>query len=395
MPGGGHRPAAGPSGPPLVYLVDRGEPAAVAAVVEYQPEDGEPIPVTRVEVSTGLDVAVLHLQRPAPAVLPAAGQVTAGEQWRVDTRPDPGAPVLRGTVTEPQRQLKNAAGKETTLIQLWVEQEIGGYQGYSGSPVIAQSAGGVLGVLVEQAFWRVSRPAGRSSAPVANVLFAAPIDGVLAEFDLAGVPVARSVRDIPRPVSFEVRRPDQLNQVLDALIAAPSDGQLVGLAGMGGSGKSVLAAAAARDPKVRRGVPGRAVLAGAGPGPAAAAAAGQPGRRPGGQHADHRRAAGPGAAEPPARRAPVPARAGQRVGPGARARLRRGRAAVPGAGHHPRHRHRSPRHRRAARPAQPGGGHPAAGWLGTPPRPATLRRRQPWSRGNAGTCRWPWPCAAR
>ena len=254
MPGSGHRLGAGPSGPAVVYLVDHGEPAAAAAVVEYHPAGAEPIPVTRVEVSTSLDVAVLHLQRPAPASLPAAGQVTAGEQWRVDTRPDPGAPVLRGTVTEPHRPLKNEGGKETTLIQLWVEQEIGSYRGYSGSPVLAQAAGGVLGVLVEQSFWRVAAQLG-AERPVANVLYAAPIENVLAEFDLAGIPVARSVRDIPRPVSFEVRRPDQLNQVLDALIGAPSDGPLVGLVGMGGSGKSVLAAAAARDPKVREAFP--------------------------------------------------------------------------------------------------------------------------------------------
>jgi WD40 repeat protein len=254
IPGGGHRPGAGPSSLAVVYLVDRGEPATMPTVVEYQPAGAEPIPVTRVEVSTGLDVAVLHLQRPAPTVLPAAGQVTTGQQWRVDTRPDPGAPVLTGTVTEPQRQLKNAAGKETTLIQLWVEQEVGSYQGYSGSPVIAQPTGGVLGVLVEQAFWRVAAQLG-AQRPVANVLYAAPIEAVLAEFGLAGVPVARSIRDIPRPVSFEVRRPDQLDQVLDALTGAPSDGPPVALAGMGGSGKSVLAAAAARDPKVREAFP--------------------------------------------------------------------------------------------------------------------------------------------
>jgi WD40 repeat protein len=254
MPGGGHRPPARPSAPALVYLVDHGEPTAVSAVVEYQPVGAAPISVTRIEVSTGLDVAVLHLQRPAPAVLPAAGRVTTGEQWRVETRPDPEAPVLRGTVTEPHRQLKNAAGKETTLIQLWVEQEIGSYRGYSGSPVIAQSAGGVLGVLVEQAFWRVAAQLG-AGRPVANVLYAVCIEDVLAEFDLAGIPVARSVRDIPRPVSFEVRRPDQLNQVLDALVGASPGGQLVGLAGMGGTGKSVLAAAAARDQKVREAFP--------------------------------------------------------------------------------------------------------------------------------------------
>ena len=65
--------------PALVYLVDRGEPAAVAAVVEYQPAGAEPIPVTRVEVSTGLDVAVLHLQRPAPA---SAARRRAGHDRR-------------------------------------------------------------------------------------------------------------------------------------------------------------------------------------------------------------------------------------------------------------------------------------------------------------------------
>ena len=107
------------------------------------------------------------------------------EQWRVDTRPRSWRPVLRGTVTEPHRRLKNAAGKETTLNQLWVEQQIGSYRGYSGSPVIAQSAGRVLGVLVEQAFWRVVAQLG-AERRVANVLYAAPIEDVLAEFDLAG-----------------------------------------------------------------------------------------------------------------------------------------------------------------------------------------------------------------
>ena len=88
-------PAAGPPGPVLVYVEDRGEPVEVRAVVEYQPEGAAPIPVTRIEVSTSLDVAVLYLQRPAPAVLPAAGQATAGAAWRVETQPDPKAPVLK------------------------------------------------------------------------------------------------------------------------------------------------------------------------------------------------------------------------------------------------------------------------------------------------------------
>jgi NB-ARC domain/Trypsin-like peptidase domain len=245
--------AAGLPDQALLCVVDHGEPAEVLAVVEYQPEGAPPILVTRIEVSTSLDVAVLHLQQPAPAVLLTARQVTAGEQWRVETRPDPKAPLLRGTVTEPHRQLENDAGKETTLIQLWVEQEVGSYRGYSGSPVIAPPVadmpGRVLGVLAEQAFWRTSDQLG-AKPPVANVLYAAHIERVLNEFGLTGVAAARSVMDIPRPVSFELRRPGQLNQVIGALTEPSPGDQLVGVVGMAGSGKSVLAAAVARDRKV-------------------------------------------------------------------------------------------------------------------------------------------------
>ena len=100
---------------------------------------------------------------------------------------------------------------------------------------------------------------------MANVLFAAPIDQVLAEFDLAGVPVARSVRDIPLPVSFEVRRPDQLNQVMDALTGAVT-GWAAGGAGRHGRQRQVGAGRRrGPGPEGARGVPGRAVLAGAGP----------------------------------------------------------------------------------------------------------------------------------
>jgi S1-C subfamily serine protease len=98
-----HGPAGRP-GPVLAVVVDRGEPAGVPVVVEYQPEDGEPIPVTRIEVSSSLDVAVLHLQRAAPATLPV-GPVTTGAEWRVETRPKASDPTLTGTVTDLHRRL--------------------------------------------------------------------------------------------------------------------------------------------------------------------------------------------------------------------------------------------------------------------------------------------------
>ena len=195
MAGGPDGGAAGPPGPVLVYVVDR-EPTQVPVVVAYQPEDGEPITVTRIEVSTALDVAVLYLQRPAPASLPAAGGVAADEPWRVETRPGRrDSYTLNGTVTDPRRRMWNEGGKETTLIQLLVVQQVGDYKGYSGSPVIAAPAGGVLGVLVEQGRWRTSSQLGQPP-PVANVLFAAPIDQVRSEFGLEGVAAARSARPI-------------------------------------------------------------------------------------------------------------------------------------------------------------------------------------------------------
>jgi WD40 repeat protein len=229
--------------------------------VEYQPEGTEPISITRIEVNSGLDVAVLHLQRSAPAVLPV-GQVTIGAEWRVETRPKASDPTLSGMVTDPRRRLRNQRGEETTLIQLWVREELGDYQGYSGSPITSVPVGGtpgqVLGVLVEQGRWRIGPQLGQR-APVANVLFAAPIDHVLTEFGLTGVTVGEAAGQIPLPVPFEVRRPQQLDRVIDALLAnltqPPSEAQLVGLVGMGGSGKSVLAAAAVRDPKIRDAFP--------------------------------------------------------------------------------------------------------------------------------------------
>ena len=248
--------------PTLVCVCDRGEPGRVRAAVVYQPEDAEPIPVTRMEVNTSLDVAVLHLQRPAPAVLPVEWPATLGAEWRVDTRPKASDPALTGAVTDPHRRLRNQSGTETTLIQLSVREDLGDYQGYSGSPVTSPPTGGmpsrVLGVLVEQGRWRVSLQLGQPP-PVANVLFATPIDQVLTEFDLTGVSVGGLVGMVPLPVPFEIHRPDELHRVIDALLTGPTEpsreGQLVGLVGMGGSGKSVLAAAVARDLKVREAFP--------------------------------------------------------------------------------------------------------------------------------------------
>src|ERR1035437_1660962 len=82
-------------GPTVICVCDRGEPGQVRAVVQYQPDDAEPIPVTRIEVNTTLDVAVLHLQQMAPALLPV-GQVTRGAEWRGGTQTKASDPGFSG-----------------------------------------------------------------------------------------------------------------------------------------------------------------------------------------------------------------------------------------------------------------------------------------------------------
>src|SRR5262249_6763246 len=144
------------------------------------------------------------------AALPT-GLAVPGAMWRVETRPGRRDPALTGTVTDPHRPLENAGRHETTLVQLLVDQQLGSYRGYSGSPVIAPPAGGlpgrVLGVLVEQGLWRATSEPG-AEPQAANVLYAAHIDRIREEFALTGVTIARSASQMPLPAPYEVSRPE-------------------------------------------------------------------------------------------------------------------------------------------------------------------------------------------
>jgi WD40 repeat protein len=145
------------------------------------------------------------------------------------------------------------------------------WSGMSGAPVLA--GGLLLGVVSEHA------PREGSSAITAIPLTALEADpahpgwgpgatdptawwarlGVPAIWALQRLPPRAEEARIPLPVPYEVRRPQLLDQVIGALLAdlpqPEPDGLLVGLVGMGGSGKSVLAAAAARDPRARDAFP--------------------------------------------------------------------------------------------------------------------------------------------
>jgi WD40 repeat protein len=145
------------------------------------------------------------------------------------------------------------------------------WAGMSGAPVLA--GGLLLGVVSEHA------PREGPSAITAVPLTALEADpahrgwgpgvtdpaawwarlGVSGIGSLRWLPPRPDRTGIPLAAPFEVRRPRLLDQVIGALLAdlpqPGPDGHLAGLVGMGGSGKSVLAAAAARDPRVRDAFP--------------------------------------------------------------------------------------------------------------------------------------------
>jgi hypothetical protein len=146
-------------------------------------------PVTRTDRDPVLDTAVLHLARDAPDVTPVVPKletVSSGMPWRVDAQPRSDAVALTGTVTAVRRDWRNQAGEPTQIMQLLVEQSLGDYRGYSGSPVLLVAPPAAIGVLVEQ---KALRTAVLGEVRAANVLLAAPIDRILARFDLTAVDV--------------------------------------------------------------------------------------------------------------------------------------------------------------------------------------------------------------
>lgn len=184
---------AGPLGRVLVAAKDRGAGFALSPglvvtashvirgypdkLLAYVPEGGEAVTVTRVQVDTAHDTAVLWLDTDAGEYLTTAPAVREG-RWRVQS-PPPGSndPELTGTVTAPRMQIRNAAGQQAEVVQLEVDEQLGDYRGYSGSAVL-DSLGNVIAVLVEQKLLRITGALGERMA-ASNVLYGVPIQGGL------------------------------------------------------------------------------------------------------------------------------------------------------------------------------------------------------------------------
>jgi WD40 repeat protein len=232
--------------------------------VVYVPEGGSPIAISEIQVDRVLDVALVHLEDAVKETL-ATAEAVDDMSWRVQSRPRPNDPTLTGTVTDHLRAMRNDQGEDTHLVQLWVQQEVGDYAGYSGSPVIAEGTpfGAVIGVLVEQGRWRKSAQLGQQ-APVSNVLFAAPIGAVVSQFGLGELGVSlpaparapsgsRSARELSRfgRIDGFVYPPDQICVRIRESLCGEEAAGIVVFTGHSGYGKTGLAGWAARDPEVQ------------------------------------------------------------------------------------------------------------------------------------------------
>ncbi len=156
-----------------------------ASSLQFVTQVGRKISVEHVEWDGDLDIAVLHLGEDVPEGL-VVGRAIEGAVWQVETQPLGNDPKLTGTVTATQRQFVKGKGRPAIyVVQLQVDQNLGEYKGYSGSPVALQSASGaVIGVLVEQLLSRLSGPIGQPRSAT-NVLYAIPIQDVLNRFGIA------------------------------------------------------------------------------------------------------------------------------------------------------------------------------------------------------------------
>jgi WD40 repeat protein len=243
-------------GPHVVLTANHVVRNADASSVVFLVDGGKEVAPERLERDESFDVAVLHFAEEMGADI-AVGQAVEGADWRVDARPRPNDPALDGVVNAARRPFKNAQGHETHVVQLLVNQILDEYEGYSGSPVTA-GPGVVVGVLVEELRSRL-RVTGRP-VPATNVLYAISIEDALARFGIAAARAPLPIRSwIPRPPRHLIVRTDELRRTKARLLGTDAvetaGGVRVALVGMGGVGKSVLAAQLARDEDVQQAFP--------------------------------------------------------------------------------------------------------------------------------------------
>lgn len=237
--------------------------------VTYVPASGVAVDAERVQSDDGHDAAVLWLAGDAVEFLTVAAPV-AGGRWQVASPPlDGNDPELHGVISTARMTIVNAGGNPVEVAQLTADEQLGSYEGYSGSAVLDPARSAVLALLVEQKPVRTAAaPSQLGARPEAsNVLYAVPIGDIIAA---CGLPVrpARPLRfTVGLPPPAVLPRPGLLDKAVGR-IAGTADGDagpvLVLLRGAGGAGKTVLAYQLARDPRVWAAFPDGIIMVRAG-----------------------------------------------------------------------------------------------------------------------------------
>ncbi len=158
-----HVLGAVPEGTPVAFLTAAGDPVPV-----------EP-PIC---LADGLDAAVLRLAR--DVAWSQVANAKAGDPWSADPTGVSNDPLLTGTVTATAVPITDATKNRVSVMQLYVDQNLGGFKGYSGNAVFSRQ-GYVTGLLFEQKPERVSAEWRKAS----NVLFALPIADVAGRLGIA------------------------------------------------------------------------------------------------------------------------------------------------------------------------------------------------------------------
>lgn len=138
-----------------------------------------------VDIEPGHDLAlVLILDRVGWTSLPGGSDnCQRGHRWLSPYRPETNASELKGDVLTGSLQYTCQAGAVIEALELRVSQVVGGYHGYSGSPVECDNGAPdahrpVVGMLLEQGQHQI-RPDEAS-----NVLFAVTMQHAFGTFDL-------------------------------------------------------------------------------------------------------------------------------------------------------------------------------------------------------------------
>ncbi len=177
--------------------------------------------VVKVRPDASHDLAALAVDRDLPVT--AWAPADKGMQWEVACPPVTSEPHLTGCVTFARRAWTSRKNLHVEAVQLQVDQEIGDYSGYSGSPVtLPDGDGAVCAVLIEQQPERQSLGQDRERRN-ANVLYAIPIADALSAL---GITDAKRAADADRYVSGYAslirRQEDRVARQFTAALARPT-----------------------------------------------------------------------------------------------------------------------------------------------------------------------------